>query len=232
MTDIVLPFIKYFTIFIDAAIIFNSISRIRINGKIAVLDVAFALLSGAISVFLVKKLKVVIPVEILIVLLLNSLIKVKFAPINLFSFCCIALSGSLVLVVVSLIVSYLPICLLLLLIEDNLTLLIVQNILTCLLQFIITAVIVKISKLKKWFYSKNPTDLDTILVFSIISIIIASLWNMKNDYSSTLNILIVLAVAVGLLLVFCIKKHISYVYTKRVNMRNEFLLIVKRKRTL
>ena len=85
MTDIVLPLIKYFTIFIDAAIIFNSISRKRINGKIAVIDVSFAFLAGALSVFLVKRLKVAIPVEILIVLLVNSLIKVKFAPINLFS---------------------------------------------------------------------------------------------------------------------------------------------------
>ncbi|HCH74248.1 MAG TPA: hypothetical protein DEV87_03605 [Clostridiales bacterium] len=224
MTDIVLPLIKYFTIFIDAAIIFNSISRKRINGKIAVIDVSFAFLAGALSVFLVKRLKVAIPVEILIVLLVNSLIKVKFAPINLFSFCCIALSGSLVLVLVSLILLYLPVCLIALFVKNDSVLLIVQNILVCSSQLAITMVIVKISKFKKWFYSKNPTDLDTLLVFSIIGIIIASLWNMKNDYSSTLNILIVLALAVGLLLVFGIKKHISYVYAKRVNMRNEEIL--------
>lgn len=224
MTYTVLSFIKYFTIFINSAIVFNGICKIKTNRKTIFNDIGCAFLVGAISILFVKKLKVAIPAEILLILFINSLLKTKIETINLITYCCIALSVSLGVVIISLILSYLPICLLLVLVEKYNTLLIVQNILTCILQTVVIAILVKISKLKKWFYSKNASDLDTILVFAIIGIIVASLWNMKNDYSSALNVLIVIAVASGLLLVLGIKKHISYVYTKRVNMRNEEIL--------
>lgn len=224
MTDIVLSFIKYFTISFCTLICCGRISGQKYRIKHYIAASVCAVVLGAVSSFAKIYFKAVIPAVILCGCVIYYSFSSNIPYIYQVIYGIISLAVSFTLLIVAVIGSYPVSCLLNLLSKNENFSIWVYSLFVYLLQLTIFFGLLHIKRFKKYLSSAERSDLDTVLILSIVVLIAASLLNMGTEYSKTVSILVVATFSSGLLLVFGIKKHISYVYAKRVNMRNEEIL--------
>lgn len=224
MTDTILSLFKYFTISFCTLNCYGKISGYRYSARHYAAINFCALLLGVASVFTKNYFKAAIPAVILVGAVIFYCLVTQIPHIYRVIYGIISLALSFTLLIISVIVAYPLSCLLNLISKNENVNIWIYSLFVYALQLTLFFVLFNIKRFKKYLSSVEKTDMDTVLILSIIVLIAASLLNMGTAYSKTVSILVVVTFSTGLLLVFGIKKHISYVYTKRVNMRNEEIL--------
>lgn len=224
MTDTILSLFKYFTISFCTLNCYGKISGYRYSARHYAAINFCALLLGVASVFTKNYFKAAIPAVILVGAVIFYCLVTQIPHIYRVIYGIISLALSFTLLIISVIVAYPLSCLLNLISKNENVNIWIYSLFVYALQLTLFFVLFNIKRFKKYLSSVEKTDMDTVLILSIIVLIAASLLNMGTTYSKTVSILVVVTFSTGLLLVFGIKKHISYVYAKRVNMRNEEIL--------
>lgn len=224
MTYTFLALIKYFFLCFNSIVSLRKICGARFLKKDLLHNFVFSLIVGGSSSFLSVYYKSIIPVIVLAVLIIYASSIYKNVLFNAINYSIIALAISFIMALLSVIILYPISCLLVALgVGENISS-IVYGMAVPVMQTIINGILVIKNKFYKYLISVEKSNDDTVLILSIVVLIAASLLNMGTKYSKTVSILVVATFSSGLLLVFGIKKHISYVYAKRVNMRNEEIL--------
>lgn len=224
MTYTFLALIKYFFLCFNSIVSLRKICGARFLKKDLLHNFVFSLIVGGSSSFLSVYYKSIIPVIVLAVLIIYASFIYKNVLFNAINYSIIALAISFIMALLSVIILYPISCLLVALgVGENISS-IVYGMAVPVMQTIINGILVIKNKFYKYLISVEKSNDDTVLILSIVVLIAASLLNMGTKYSKTVSILVVATFSSGLLLVFGIKKHISYVYAKRVNMRNEEIL--------
>ena len=224
MTYTFLALIKYFFLCFNSIVSLRKICGARFLKKDLLHNFVFSLIVGGSSSFLSVYYKSIIPVIVLAVLIIYASSIYKNVLFNAINYSIIALAISFIMALLSVIILYPISCLLVALgVGENISS-IVYGMAVPVMQTIINGILVIKNKFYKYLISVEKSNDDTVLILSIFVLIAASLLNMGTKYSKTVSILVVATFSSGLLLVFGIKKHISYVYAKRVNMRNEEIL--------
>ena len=223
MLEVLLAISKYSVLFIGSFYGYFKLAKMKLR-LINLLDVLVAILLSAGLYYATKQLRLLIPICLLILSCLYILLRVRHSIVNTVTITAISCGITIIIMAFAFLVS-IPLGYLIFILVPN------ETIRTCIvilatdmLQILFVFLIYKIKRFKSGVsIQNNDGSIELLLLLSILSIFLLTLFYADNISKSPLELFILTLIFCGLGLIILWKKHISNSYHTQIYKRNETL---------
>lgn len=223
MEEIILTITKYSIIMICCLYGYLKLSRMKFN-LMNLLDFIFVVILSICLYYATRQIRLLIPLGIILTTFLFSLFRYRHSVLNTLITSVISCGIAIVIMVIAPLISIPFEYLAYKFIANDIVKNCVVTALICIIQIILTILIYRIKRFKSGINLKiNDGTVEILLLISILSIFLLTLFYTDNIANSPTEIIIITLLFCGLGLIVWWKKHISNTYHKHVYKRNEAL---------